>query len=391
MGTGQHNQKVTNEQFLDSYNKYKDFGHGFKTKIAEELGLSVSSVATRTSRMIRVGLIPLESGVSVGRGEILKGTSTLYKRDEDTGNLFVNNQWVKTDIPKEQAVNAIREAIDDIINTVKPTRQIFHTGKPTNDDLLNVYISNDLHLGALMWKDETGDGDWDTESASETYKNSVDYLIDNSPASKVAIVVDLGDLTEMDDFKNSTPHSGHTLDVDGRYSKVIQVAYLSMVYAIEKALEKHELVKFINISGNHDITTGHAIRAFIRAWFRNNNRVTVDDSPIDIKYHKHGNTLIGFAHGDGLKMGRAGETMAVDNQEVFSDTTERYFHFGHTHKDAVQDGAICKCESHRNLAPLNHWAAHKGFRRNAGTMKAITYDKKYGEISRSLYNVNMNK
>ena len=59
----------------------------------------------------------------------------------------------------------------------------------------------------------------------------------------------------------------------------------------------------------------------------------------------------------------------------------------HTHKDAVVEGPLCRSESHRNLAPLNDWAAHKGFRGPIGTMKSITYCKHSGEKSRSLFNV----
>jgi len=193
----------------------------------------------------------------------------------------------------------------------------------------------------------------------------------------------------MDDFKNATPSSGNAVDVDGRYSKVIRVAMEAMVKMIDKALAKHEVVHFINISGNHDITTGHANRAFVSAWYRNEPRVKVCEKPTHQKYFKHGKTLLGFAHGDGLKMPNAGELMAVQCANIFSDTVHRFFHFGHNHKDKVVDGRICKAESHRNIAPLNSWASHAGFTRQLGTMKCITYCPKHGELSRNLFNVGM--
>lgn len=109
----------------------------------------------------------------------------------------------------------------------------------------------------------------------------------------------------------------------------------------------------------------------------------------EIKYVQFGSTMLGFAHGDGLNMRDAGEVMACDNEGVFSQTVNRYFHFGHNHKDSVYDGRLCRSESHRNLSPLNNWAAHKGYRRQAGTMKCISYHKDFGEISRTTFNVNM--
>jgi len=138
---------------------------------------------------------------------------------------------------------------------------------------------------------------------------------------------------------------------------------------------------------NHDISSGTVIREVIRMTFRNNPRVTVCDSPSPIKYHRHGKVLLQFAHGDGMKMKDAGEVMAVDQQDIFSETPFRYSHMGHTHTDSVLDGRICRVESHRNLAPLNAWAHHKGYRSQPSTMKSITYDSTCGEISRSIFNL----
>ncbi len=371
--------RVTNE----STGKLKDI----KQRIEAEFDIKISlpAISIRIKNLRRTGKIPLESGNSVSIGEVLKGTSTLYDAD---GNISI--QWVKSDVQKEEQINAIQKAVKSISKKIRP---LSVTGsnyieRNHNDDLMTTYISNDIHFGALMWAPESGI-DWDLKIAEQTVKESYDYLFETSPNSRYAMILDLGDLMEVDDFKNQTPHSGNPLTVDGRYPKILKAAYSSLIYAIQKALQKHEIVYFYNIAGNHDITVGIAIREIISAFFTNEPRVIVDDSPAAIKYHKHGQTLLQFAHGDGLKMKDAGEVMAADCQDIFSDTTHRFAHFGHNHKDSVFDGRICKSESHRNLAPLNDWAAHKGFRRQLGTMKSITYHSKNGEISRSLYNINL--
>ena len=130
-----------------------------------------------------------------------------------------------------------------------------------------------------------------------------------------------------------------------------------------------------------------AIREILIQTFRDNPRVIIDPSASGIKYHQHGKTLLGFAHGDGMKMAKAGETMAVDCQDIFSETRHRFAHLGHYHVDAVRDGAICRAESHRNLPPTNQWANHAGYRRGIGTMKSISYSSELGEISRNIFNV----
>lgn len=123
--------------------------------------------------------------------------------------------------------------------------------------------------------------------------------------------------------------------------------------------------------------------------FRDNPRVIIDESPSPIKYYQHGKTLLGFAHGDGLKLRNAGEVMVADCESIISETKYRFMHFGHTHVNAVYDGRICQSESHRNLAALNSWAHHKGYRSQPGTMKSITYSNTLGEVSRQLYTVSL--
>ena len=340
--------------------------------------MSKKDLRRRIERYRRNGDLPLDSGNSVSVGEVLKGTSTMYDHE---GRVVL--QWVKSDVDRTQQLEAIQEVIRDLAQSITP---LAPTAIPTTstDDLATLYLSNDIHFGALMWAPESGEN-WDMAIAQSTVESAYNYLFDSTPSSKVGIVVDLGDLMEVDSFKNLTPQSGNPLAVDGRFPKILRAAYGALVYAILKALLKHEQVIFINIAGNHDMTVGHAIREIVRAFFVNEPRVIVDDSPSAIKYLHLNEVLLQFAHGDGLKMKDAGEVMAHDCQDIFSETKFRYAHFGHTHKDAVYDGRLCRSESHRNLAPLNDWAAHKGFRRQLGTMKAITYHSTKGEVARSLF------
>lgn len=320
---------------------------------------------------------------------VVKGTSTLYDAE---GNKKI--QWVKTDIKKEQQLQDIKSTISELVNELEgkytPTEYVMNG--VTSDKLFTTYISNDLHIGALSWAEETLDRDYDLNIATDTIKSAYNYLMNTSPNTKVGIIADLGDLTEVDSFTQATPKSGNLLDVDGRYQKILKIAYKSLIYGIEAALQKHEIVHFIGINGNHDVTTAIAVKEIILAYFRNEPRLIVDDSPSPIKYYHQKKTLIQFAHGDGLKMRDAGEVMVVDKRDIISETVHNYALFGHTHKDAVYDGRVCKSESFRNIAPLNAWASHAGYRINGlGTMNSITYSEEHGEISRVKFNVGMSE
>jgi hypothetical protein len=343
---------------------------------------TVTSINNRISNYRRKGLLPLDSGNFVSLGEVLKGSSTLFD-----SNGAIKQQWVKTDVDKSTHLASFADAITSLAQDLPAVPVVSPTTVPTFEtDLATLYISNDAHLGALMWGEETGH-DWNTSVASQTFRSAYDHLFATTPNSKVGIVVDLGDLTEADNNRNMTPKSGHILATDSRHGKVLRVAYEMLIYAIQSALLKHEHVYFYNISGNHDEFTAIAVREVIRMTFRDNPRVTVCESAMPIKYHQHGSTLLQFAHGDGMKMSKAGEVLAVDCADIFSSTKHRFSHFGHYHVDKVIDSPICRVESHRNLTPNNAWAVQMGYRRNPGTMKAITYHSDRGEISRSTYNI----
>jgi hypothetical protein len=364
------------------------YKHQSNAKAARKLGVNESSVRKAIKHVrVKDARTQLLNGENTDEVEELYPIKAVSQYYDAEGN--PTSKWIKRDIAKDQQLKALSEAIDNICERVegayKPKE--FKVKPQKMKDLLPLYISNDVHLGALSWKAETRDRDWTLASSIATFRAAIDDLVDRAPVTKECVVADLGDLIEMDDFKNATPGHGHTLDVSARYSEVLEVANDMMAYFVEKALEKHEIVYFYNVSGNHDKTSGLAIRSFMRAYFKDEPRVVVDTSPAFQKYHRFGSTLLGFAHGDGLKMQKAGEVMALHNQEIWSETVDRFYHFGHNHKDSVVEGILCKSESHRNIAPLNAWAAHAGFGRQTGTMKCIMYSKHTGEETRITHKV----
>lgn len=361
------------EEVIEGFKGISKLPNKQKTEAMAELGYAWG-VKRRTIYNWKKRLLGKKKKLKV------EAKSTLYDAD---GN--VKLQWVKEASKDQNKLEAFRDAVDDIVEGYEYPSLL--VDRVDTVDGLTTYVSNDLHLGGLSWGEETMDRDWDTDKGFEVFRKAIDDLVDRAPATKECIVVDLGDLMEVDNQSGMTPKSGNILDTDAKYPKILRVAMEAMVYFVDKALLKHDTVYFYNVCGNHDMNTGYAITAFVQAWFRGNDRVIVDDKPTACKYHKYGSTLLGFTHGDGIKMLSAGEVMVMHNEEDWSSTKDRYFLFGHNHKSTVVDTRLCRAESFRNLAPVNAWAAGKGMGRNAGTMTAIVYSKDYGEETRIMYNV----
>ena len=348
--------------------------------------ISVSSARKRIRRMREKNLLGSPK-INFQENEIIKGRS-LYV-DEDNN---IQRAWIKTDVKKQDQLNALQQAVENIVGSAEGRYQPKPFKKSTNILTSALYVSNDIHVGAMMGKEYNHDRDWDLKIATDVCKQGIDYLINSNPDCDEAVIADLGDLLEIDDYTNSTKRSGNILDVDGRWDKALEVAIDIMVYFCEQALAKHKTVYFYNIDGNHDDTSGVAIRLFIKAYFRNEPRLIVCTDRRNIKYHIFGSTAIPFAHGHELKMGIQAEACFVSDLRamgVMNDIRYISAHFGHNHKDSVYDGANSRQESHRNLPPSNVWATNMGYRRQVGTMKSIIYHAEFNEISRNTFNINM--
>jgi hypothetical protein len=258
--------------------------------------------------------------------------------------------------------------------------------KKTIKNLITNYKTTDLHFGALMWHEETGH-DYDLNIARDTLLSASKYLIEQSPNTEKCIISDTGDMVEADDFSNMTKRSGNILDVDGRYPKVLRVVRDTFIELIHMALEKHKKVVVIFTKGNHDDMTSFFIQEYLHGYFRNEKRVTIDNSLKPRKYYLHGNTLLGYTHGHEMKPHQCGEVMAHECREHFHKTLHRYFDFGHVHKDSSGENVICKWETHKNLPPSNAWATGMGYLNQLGTMKAVVYCKDHGEQDRMTFSV----
>lgn len=377
-------QTHTQEQYLKALIEY-----GSSRKAAAAIGCSKSTINDTVAKIRNQAaskgwspdhdmLFPVPNNYNVKRVSTLRN-----------GEGLVTAQWVIAEPDKVSLEEQIRAAVDVFKDDLPVFQQVPAPNIYTDESLLNVFVANDLHLGALVSEQETGEA-CNLEIGLARAKAAIEYLVHSSPAAKQAVVVDLGDLTEAAGYKPFTNKGGHVLDVSNRYPEVLRAAYELLAYFVGLALTKHETVYFYNVGGNHDENSALAVREVIRVMFRDNPRVIVDDKPTDIKYHQHGKTLLQFFHGDKMKMQVAGEVMAYDCVDIFSQTEHRYGLCGHIHKDAVVDGRLSRTESFRTLTVMNNWATGMGFRGGVGTMCSITYSDKHGEVSRNKYSVTMN-
>ena len=329
------------------------------------------------------GQLPLDSGNTVSIGEVLRGTSTLF-----SGTGAIKQQWVKTDVLKETQLTAFSTAIDSILTRLTPSVPVLSPGiSEEMKDYMSIYTIGDAHIGMLSWKPETGE-DNDLEISEARHIKAMELLVSQSRPTYEAFIVDVGDFFHSDNIENRTAASGHSLDVDGRYAKVLAFGLNLTTKLIDLALTKHQIVHWRSAIGNHNDHSAIMMNQFIKAYYRNEPRVVVHDEPSMYMYHQFGKNLIGITHGHKTKADNLGSIMSVDCEEIWSSTKFRYWYTGHVHHQSVKEYPSCVVETFRTLAGKDAWHAATGYR-SKQDMRCILLHKDFGEVSRNTVSLNM--
>jgi hypothetical protein len=207
------------------------------------------------------------------------------------------------------------------------------------------------------------------------------------PRRRIGIIIGLGDLLHFDGYEPVTSRSRNVLDVDGRYPLVLQTATSVLIWAIEKALRKHEQVIVRILPGNHDDQSAIAVSLALSMYYRESKRVAVDCDPSRYWWWRFGETFIGATHGDMTKMQDLPLVMASARPVDWGASQHRYLWTGHIHhKSAIKEVGNVIVESFRSPAARDAWHAASGYV-SGRSLTAITLHRAYGEISRQTANI----
>jgi transposase-like protein len=134
--------------------------------VAKELGCAESTVR------LNLQAAGEKYGNAVGRP--VAGATTLYKGDGE-----VVLQWVRGPDEVEQRLRDAFDALKQSIPKAKPTGQ---TKAKRSQDLMNVHVLTDYHLGSKAWREEAGE-DWDLPIAEDLLVRWFTCAIENAPES----------------------------------------------------------------------------------------------------------------------------------------------------------------------------------------------------------------
>jgi hypothetical protein len=310
--------------------------------------------------------------VAIPESFLLDRTSVMQRGDGTT-----SIQWSSYSREKQAQWDEIKAAVvAHVTEHVHPIAPVDPPRAEITDDLLVCYPLGDPHIGMLAWAAEVGES-FDLSIAKRELCECMRQLVARSPKSKRAIVANLGDFWHAEDDRQATPKSGHKLDVDGRAGKVGRVGLAILTTLVETALTHHEQVVLRNIPGNHDPHSSFWLPEIMRATYRNDPRVVVEDGFNPYQFDVHGKCLLGWAHGDGAKIEALGEIMATDVPDLWGAASFRFWNVGHVHHLSEKELRGCVVNTHRTLAGRDAWHHHSGYR-SGRSLKAIAYHKDWG-------------
>jgi len=360
-------------EFIEAIEK-----HGSKRAAAVALGLNESTVRNSldslAKRAARMGNAPGHFNDGVAPGYIM-GKVTVQR-----ANGAVERTWERQHPDNARLTEALQAAVDALSEKVPRARPI-KAPAHVSEHLCNVFTLTDSHVGALAWGKESG-ADWDLKIAEATLVGCFSQMIMSSPKAKVGVVAQLGDFLHQDGLSPVTPTSGHVLDADGRFSKVVQVAVRTLRKVVDMALAHHERVVVLMAEGNHDIASSVWLRALFAALYENEPRVEVIDSPLPYYVYRHGETLLAWHHGHLKKNDQLPMLFAAQFPQDWGATTRRYAHCGHRHHVEEKEHSGMTVVQHPTLAARDAYAARGGWIADR-QVSAITYHAKFGQVGRT--------
>src|SRR5690606_16900785 len=226
--------------------------------------------------------------------------------------------------------------------------------------------------------------------AEDTLVGWFGAAIAQAPDSHTGVFAQLGDLLHWDGIQAVTPTSGHVLDADTRFQKLVRVAISVIRRVTAMLLQKHERVVLLMAEGNHDLASSAWLRELFAALYADEPRIEVITRPDPYYCIEHGRTSLFFHHGHKKRMDSLETVFIAKFREAFGRTKHSYAHTGHLHHNVLRETNTMQIEQHRTLAAPDSHASRGGWM-SGRDAKVITYHAEHGEVGRIIVSADMLK
>lgn len=307
---------------------------------------------------------------------IAKGISTYYNKDGKP-----SAQWVKSALSNEKHQEMLKEAADLFYADLPRIEVPPAIEQEYDTDIIPWFQIGDAHIGMLAHEAETGHN-FDLKIAVTELMTAFQILFDDTKPAERCVINDLGDFSHFENYEGVTAHSGHQLDCDTRFHKMIGAYIPLMRFIIDEALKKFKFVDIIINQGNHSRTNDIWMALLLKNVYENTDRVTVlPNANVFIPY-RMGNTFVMVHHTDKCKPGKLQQVMATDYAKEWGECQFRYIDTGHVHHGFVsKEHPGVLLESWNNLAASDKYA-HEGGWRSKQSITRVDRSRSFGNVGR---------
>jgi hypothetical protein len=318
----------------------------------------------------------------VGPGEQVIGRS-VFSADPDGNKTWLKTKRTLAEAEKAEAFNAF---VDQLCQGVIPVKRKAKGKKVRKDDLMPSIVIGDAHIGALAFRHETGDRDFNVGKATREVDEAICALVDQMPEAKNGLLVSLGDLAHSDRGSPFATTKGTLVDMSCSYEDQLRACAQVLMNGVEQMLNKVDNVTLVVARGNHDDHTSLAVQVILETYFRKEPRVNVLKSSQYVHYVRWNKWLLGIHHGDKIKAAKLAQVMPRDMPKDWGETTHRQFLVGHFHHASVQEFEGITVSKHGCLAPPDRWHSSMSFQ-SAHTMDLIVYKAGGGKLMTCTYEI----
>lgn len=256
----------------------------------------------------------------------------------------------------------------------KPVVKPHSTTYGQGDKLLIIPIS-DLHYNLQSTMFCTGN-EYNCEIAEKLFFDTINDILSrtrNYKFDKIIFTIG-GDMMNADSPANTT-YKGTPQDCDKHYLDACELLYAMTVKAID-IIADIAPVNVIYIPSNHDLNTGYQLAKYVNAWFRNDDRVSVDFSPLFRKYIKFGKTLFAFMHTGDVKKLRS--LIPDEARAYWSDVDFTEVFLQHLHREQeLGEKDNMRIQRLPTICAKSKWTHEEGYN-SRRQCKSFVYDKDDG-------------
>ncbi len=244
--------------------------------------------------------------------------------------------YAGVELKPNKAATSLKQLTEGVIERISQHAPIYTYETqglvPTGSGVMREFSLYDAHMGKLAWGPETHTP-YDMKITTDRMRKSFYTLLERSASyhAERALVVVGQDLLHIDNLLPMTHTGNNILDADSRYHKMFYRVIELYVEFIE-VLATYGDVDVLVVPGNHDTLASFHVGAVLEAWFRQNDRVKIDNSPKLRKYYQWGKVLLGITHGHHEKVKDLPLIMAREQKRAWGETEFREIHIGHLHK-----------------------------------------------------------